>query len=198
MNHEKKILAGKAGLLFALCLGVQNGFAEEGPNVFLPPEGEPEVSTTDSNVDGQIITDPIVDEPVTGGIDPLPEPMVTTTGWPVDEVVESMPAPVEGEVPMADSVGRGGDDPLPYERTMTLSTETQDFSVMNKSEEAVTALPSITADAVSAVAALESETAVSPVSDVAATLDSTQVVGSAGDSATLGGPAIRNGRLTTP
>ena len=201
MNRATKTLTGKAGLLFALCLGAQTVLADEAPNVFLPPEGEPEATTLpDTGVEAKITTDPTVEDPMTGGVDPVPE-VVMTTGGPdpvPEELMTSTGVPGEGEFPVAYSMGRSGDDPLPYERTMTMSSEMQDVPVLSKTEEALTALPPISADAVSAVATLERESAISTLQDSAPAVDAAQVVGSAADSVNAAGPAIRNGRLVTP
>ena len=183
---------------------------------------EPPVVTTTPVV----VTDPVVTavpttEVVAAG-EPKPEP-VTTTQPPVEEMTPPQvvmpgmpmpgagepavayslghippPMPGEGEPPIAYSMGRGGDDPLPYERTMTVTSEMPDVPVLNKTEDAVSALPSVTADAVSAVAALENQTAISAPADTLPVLDATQVVGSAGEALSTGAPAIRNGHLSAP
>ena len=164
---------------------------------------EPPVVTTDPVV----VTDPAVTTvpptEVVGVDEPKPEPD-TTSLPPVEEltppqvVMPGMPMPDEGEPAIAYSMGRGGDNPLPYERTMTVTSEMQDVPVLNKTEDAVSALPSVTAEAVSAVAALENETAVSASVDTLPALDATQVVGSAGETLSAGAPAIRNGHLAAP
>ena len=164
---------------------------------------EPPVVTTTPVV----VTDPVVTAVPTTEVvavdEPKPEP-VTTTESPVEEmmppqvVMPGMPMPGEGEPPIAYSMGRGGDDPLPYERTMTVTSEMPDVPVLNKTEDAVSALPPVTADAVSAVAALENQTAVSAPADTLPVLDATQVVGSAGEALSTGAPAIRNGHLSAP
>ena len=196
MNRAPKTLSGKAGVLLALCLGAQAVIADEAPNVFLPPTGEPETPS----VEPKVTTDPTIPELVTGGPDPEPQVLMVTGGPdPVpEEMVTTTGMPDEGEPPIAYSTGRGGDEPLPFERTMTMSSETPDVTMMNKSDDAVSALPPITADAVSAVATLERESTIGTVQDSASAVDATQVVGSAAESVNAGGPAIRNGRLITP
>ena len=200
MKRETKNLAGKAGLLFVLTLGAQAVLAEEVANVFLPPTGEPGAAILGAAVEPKITTDPTFEPPATGGPDPVPQ-LMTATGGPdpvPEELMTSTGVPGEGEFPVAYSMGRSGDDPLPYERTMTMSSEMQDVPVLSKTEEALTALPPISADAVSAVATLERESAISTLQDSAPAVDAAQVVGSAADSVNAAGPAIRNGRLVTP
>lgn len=189
MNQRLGTLATRAGLLIALCAGTPFALADEAP-ITPPPTESPDPTPILTDVP-KLTTDPVVEETTPTTVEPGPvDTLLGSENPPLEDgglpgVV--MPSPGEGGFPIAYSMGHGGSDPLPYERTMTTTSEAPDATV--------SALPSVSLDAVAAVSTIESEATVSAMGDGAAALDTTQLTGDNGETIATGVPSIRDGHL---